>query len=74
MIQFIYDNIQWIFSGIGVAVLTGVIGFFLNKRKKNGNGIIVKKSQGVKVKDNMNEEINVSGSKNVTIEGNKNVK
>jgi len=71
MIEFIYDNVQWIFSGIGVVVLTSVVGYIFNKRKKKGKSIIVKNSQRVKVKDNMNEEINVSRSKDVTIEGNK---
>lgn len=30
--QFISDNYQWIFSGIGVAIFSGLAGFFICKK------------------------------------------
>ena len=37
MIKFIFDNKEWIFSGIGVAVILGIIRFFLNQKKRCQN-------------------------------------
>ncbi|PIW68873.1 MAG: hypothetical protein COW10_00160 [Candidatus Omnitrophica bacterium CG12_big_fil_rev_8_21_14_0_65_42_8] len=35
MIQFIFDNKEWIFSGIGVVVILSIIRFFLNQKKRH---------------------------------------
>lgn len=72
MLQFIYDNVQWIFSGIGVVALTTIIGLIFKKAKKTDRSILVKKSERVHVKDNENERVNISKSKDIIVEGNKN--
>ena len=39
MVNWLQNHYQWVFSGIGVAVLTGVIAFFRKKSNQNNNEI-----------------------------------
>lgn len=43
--QWIINNIEWIFSGIGVFVITGIISLFIRK-KNNGKSIKMKQRSG----------------------------
>jgi LPXTG-motif cell wall-anchored protein len=61
--QYIIDNKEWIFSGIGVAILSVIIGFILRKRKKK----IVPKLEN-KNNDKITRTINQYGKKSVYIE------
>lgn len=74
MIEFIYSNIQWIFSGIGVSILAVIVGHFFQKKKLEGKGIIVNKSRDIKVKNNKNQDVSIDHSKRIDIEGNINDK
>ena len=39
MIAWLQNHYQWVFSGIGVAILTGIIAFFRRKSCPNKNEI-----------------------------------
>lgn len=68
--EFFNDHVKWIFSGIGVAVLSGIIGLFLQRKNKSGSAIVIKHSKRVAVRDNEDPDIDISNSKDVEIEGN----
>ncbi len=38
MLDWIIKNKEWLFSGIGVVILTGIIGWIFRKRKKGESG------------------------------------
>lgn len=57
--QWIVDNAEWLFGGIGVAALTGIIGLFF--KKKNNN-------QSIKSGDNSN---NNQAGRDITISNDK---
>lgn len=35
LIQMAIDNKEWVFSGIGVAILSAIVGFFINKQSNS---------------------------------------
>ena len=71
--QFIFENIQWIFSGIGVVIITGIFSYLAkNKNNSDLSDINVHRSKQVVIKNNKNEKIDVHSSEKVTIEGNLN--
>ena len=35
LIKMINDSKEWVFSGIGVAILTAIVGFFINKQSNS---------------------------------------
>lgn len=62
MIKYIKDNVEWIFSGIGVSIIVGIITILLTiiklvftKRQSNGDGSIQIK--------------NIKAGRDVTIKG-----
>lgn len=46
LIEMIKNNKEWIFSGIGVAIFSTIIGFFLNKSSSSVKNKIGNKSYG----------------------------
>jgi len=59
MIEWITKNYQWIFSGIGVLIISTII-MFLFKSKKKGHEIIQKQKSG-------KNSINIQSTKNIKI-------
>ena len=57
MIQYILDNKEWIFSGIGIFVLTILVSIFLNKRKNEKSLISNEISSNVNLKESNSNTI-----------------
>jgi len=57
MIQYLLDNKEWIFSGIGVFVLSALVTLFYNKLKKNKTSITNKISSPIKLNESNSNTI-----------------
>lgn len=61
LIQWIIANKEWVFSGIGLSLLTILIGFFKKKRlinqsKKNGNNSTnIQAGQNIRIKNELSK-------------------
>lgn len=66
--EIILEHIKWIFSGIGVIVLSAIARIIYNKCKKNIN---VDNSKWTEIRGNENIDIKVSSSEDTIIVGNK---
>jgi hypothetical protein len=66
------DNYTWVFSGVGVAVLVGIIGWLLRRKGKPAHGSSVNISKSsisgsvVAGRDNINQTVNISPSHDPT--------
>lgn len=61
IIEWVSDNAHWIFDGIGVTVLIGIVGVFSRKRKDKSNSIRIAQKGG---KGSTNIQNNNIGSGN----------
>lgn len=67
--QFLLENIEWIFSGIGVAIVTGVVQ--VKNKKKEKSNYVIKKSKQTKISRNEIADIKIISCEKTIIEGNK---
>ena len=56
---------EWVFSGIGVALLSGVLGFFIYRRKRSGDSVNTLVGQFGGIEAHRDVSITISGSGNV---------
>ena len=56
--KWVIENVEWIFSGIGVTILMAIIGIFIKKKSE------AKNSQSI---NSGNDSINIQGGQDVNI-------
>lgn len=64
--DYIFENKEWIFSGIGVFVLTIIISYFFKKRERSSNITKIKGTSNVvkQISSDANNEIEIEGDMN----------
>ncbi|NFG24857.1 hypothetical protein FDF11_13430 [Clostridium botulinum] len=56
--KWIIENVDWIFSGIGVTILVSLVGIFMKKKLDNKNSQTINSG---------NSSTNIQGGKNVNV-------
>ena len=64
------EHIKWIFSGIGVNLISFFEKIVFRISKKEHNKVVIKKSDDVSIKENQNLDIKIKDSTNISVENN----
>ena len=60
MIEYIIENKEWIFSGIGVLIITAIWGLFYKRKNKNENVSKISGNHNVVSQQNIDSDANSS--------------
>lgn len=59
--NWIINNAEWIFSGIGVSILGIILGFFIKKNKENKNQNITSGKNCTNIQGGKDVNVNIGG-------------